>query len=97
MKNIYKILIVAIVLIIAIAGAFTLFGKTAPAGEGPSYNASALSQKISLNFPVFEKTGIRKPKKKRYVFFWGYFYCTVVPTIFNPSLRMFIAAFLSRS
>lgn len=36
MKNIYKILIVAIVLIIAIAGAFTLFGKTAPAGEGPS-------------------------------------------------------------
>ena len=49
MKNIYKILIVAIVLIIAIAGAFTLFGKTAPAGEGPSYNASALSQKISIN------------------------------------------------
>ncbi len=49
MKNIYKILIVAIVLIIAIAGSFTLFGKTAPAGEGPSYNASALSQKISIN------------------------------------------------
>ena len=49
MKNIHKILIVVIVLAIIIAGAFTLFGKTAPTGNGPSYNVSALSQKLSIN------------------------------------------------
>ncbi|MBE6498116.1 MAG: esterase [Methanobrevibacter sp.] len=49
MKNIHKILIVVIVLAIIIAGAFTLFGKTAPTGNRPSYNVSALSQKLSIN------------------------------------------------
>ena len=49
MKNTYKILIVVIVLLIAVAGAFAMFGKTAPTGDGPSYNASALSEKLSLN------------------------------------------------
>jgi hypothetical protein len=49
MKNIHKILIVVIVLAMIIAGAYTLFGKTAPTGNGPSYNVSALSQKLSIN------------------------------------------------
>lgn len=49
MKNIYKILIVVIVLLIAIAGAFTLFGKNAPTGDGPSYNVSALSENLSVD------------------------------------------------
>ena len=49
MKKIHKILIIAVILIIAIAGAFTLFSKNAPTGDGPSYNVSALTQKLSVN------------------------------------------------
>ena len=49
MKKLHKILIIAVILLIAIAGAFTLFSKNAPTGDGPSYNASALTQKLSIN------------------------------------------------
>ena len=35
--------------------------------------------------------------KKNIVFWKFYFYCTVVPTISNPLLRILMAAFQSRS
>ena len=49
MKRLHKILILAVILIIAIAGAFALFSKNTPTGDGPSYNASALTQKLSID------------------------------------------------
>ena len=49
MKKIHKILIIAVILLIAIAGAFALFSKNTPTGDGPSYNVSALTQKLSIN------------------------------------------------
>ena len=49
MKNIHKILIILVILIIIIAGAFALTGNNHPTGEGISYNASALSEKLSIN------------------------------------------------
>ena len=49
MKKTYKIIIALLIVIIAIAAAFTLMGNNATAGEGPSYNASALNEKLAIN------------------------------------------------
>ena len=49
MKNIHKILIVVIIVVIAIAGAFAMMGNNTPTGNGPSYNASALNEKLAIN------------------------------------------------
>ncbi len=50
MKNIYKILIILFIIAIAIVGVFSLMGNTnRPTGEGPSYNSSALNEKLAIN------------------------------------------------
>ena len=45
----HKIIIALIIVIIAIAGAFALMGNNASKGEGSSYNASALNEKLAIN------------------------------------------------
>ncbi|MEE1129143.1 MAG: subtype A tannase [Methanobrevibacter sp.] len=42
-------IIIAVVILICIAGLFTLFEKNASSSEGPSYNASALTEKLEIN------------------------------------------------
>ena len=48
MKKAHKIIIIAVILIV-IGGAFFLMGNSSHGGEGPSYNASALSNNLSIN------------------------------------------------
>ncbi|WP_407374279.1 hypothetical protein [Methanobrevibacter sp.] len=49
MKNLHKTIIIAVIAIIAIAGAFALLSKDTPMAAGKSYNASALTEKLSIN------------------------------------------------
>ena len=49
MKKIHKILIVVIVVLAIIVAAFAFMGNSAPKGDGPSYNASALTEKLSID------------------------------------------------
>ena len=49
MKKIHKIILIVIIILIAVVGIFSLMGNTTHAGDGPSYNASALSDKLSIN------------------------------------------------
>ena len=49
MKKTHKIIIIAFIVLMAVAGAFLLAGNSSHAGEGPSYNASALSDNLSID------------------------------------------------
>ena len=49
MKNIHKILIIVVILLIAVAGVLAFTGNSTPKGEGISYNATALSEKLSID------------------------------------------------
>lgn len=50
MKSLKKIIIILVIIAIACGGAFALMnGNNHPAGEGISYNATALSEKLSIN------------------------------------------------
>ena len=49
MKTLHKILIIIVILLVVIAGAYAFFGNSQPKGEGISYNASALSEKLTIN------------------------------------------------
>ncbi|WP_407413516.1 hypothetical protein [Methanobrevibacter sp.] len=49
MQKIHKILAIIVISIMVLAGAFVLFTKNTPSGNGPSYNATALNQKLSIN------------------------------------------------
>ena len=64
-----------------------------------------IPSEISITYDLFSLTSIEPPRRvddedsqtKKKIIVFGKFYCTVVPTISNPLLRMFIAAFKSRS
>lgn len=50
MKNMHKIIIIIAIIIIAIAGAFSLLGNNNhSSGEGPSYNATLLGEKLAID------------------------------------------------
>lgn len=49
MKTLHKIVIIAVVLAIVIGCAFALIGDNHPAGDEVSYNATALSEKLSIS------------------------------------------------
>lgn len=49
MKKIHYILIIILVILIAVVGAYALMGNSTPTGDGPSYNASALTEKLSID------------------------------------------------
>ncbi len=49
MKNIHKIIIIVVILLIAIAGVLAFSNNSSPKGEGISYNATALSEKLSID------------------------------------------------
>ena len=50
MKNIYKIITIIVILAIVIGGAFALMNNpTNPSGDGLSYNATALTEKLSID------------------------------------------------
>ena len=49
MKTLHKILIIVVVVLIAIAGVMAFTGNSTPQGEGISYNATALSEKLSID------------------------------------------------
>ena len=49
MKTLHKILIIVVVVLIAIAGVMAFTGNSQPQGEGISYNATALSEKLSID------------------------------------------------
>ena len=50
MKNIHKIIIIAVIIIITIAGAFAMIGNNHhSSGDGPSYNATLLSEKLAID------------------------------------------------
>lgn len=49
MKTLHKILIAAIIVLVVAAGAYAFFGSSQTKGEGISYNASALSEKLAIN------------------------------------------------
>lgn len=50
MKNMHKIIIIISIIIIAIAGAFSLLGNNNhSSGEGPSYNATLLGEKLAID------------------------------------------------
>ena len=49
MEKLHKIIIIALIVLIAVVGVFFLTSNSAPAGEGPSYNASALTDALSID------------------------------------------------
>ncbi|MBR0059538.1 MAG: hypothetical protein IJP99_09440 [Methanobrevibacter sp.] len=49
MKNLHKIVILAAVLLIIVGGAYAFFGNSQDSGEGISYNATALGEKLTIN------------------------------------------------
>ena len=49
MEKLYKIILISFIVLMAIAGAFLLMGNSLHVGEGPSYNASALSNNLSID------------------------------------------------
>ena len=49
MEKVYKIILISFIVLMAIGGAFLLMGNSSHVGEGPSYNASALSNNLSIN------------------------------------------------
>ena len=54
MKKIHKLIIILIIAIIIICGVFALMNNSQPHGSGISYNASALSEKLSVNMDNWE-------------------------------------------
>ena len=49
MEKLHKIIIIALIVLIAVVGVFFLTGNSAPVGEGSSYNASALTDALSID------------------------------------------------
>ncbi len=49
MKTLHKILILIVILLVIVGGAYAFFGNSQPQGEGISYNSSALSEKLTIN------------------------------------------------
>ena len=49
MEKLHKIAIIALIIIIAIVGVFFLMGNSTPAGDGPSYNTSVLTNNLSID------------------------------------------------
>ena len=56
-----------------------------------------LKDSKNIELPRRVDDGDSQTKKKYSLFIFGNFYCTVVPTISNPLLRILIAALQSRS
>ena len=61
------------------------------------YYIFCINDYIVVELPRRVDDGDSQTKKKYSLFIFGNFYCTVVPTISNPLLRMLMAAFRSRS
>ena len=49
MEKLYKIILISFIVLMVIAGAFLLMGNSSHVGEGQSYNATALSNNLSVN------------------------------------------------
>ena len=49
MKKIYKIIIIITIILIVICGAYSYFSNSQVHGEEISYNATTLSEKLSIN------------------------------------------------
>ena len=54
MKRIHKILIVVLIILIAIIAIFSFSGNSTPKGDGPSYNASALNENLSIDMDKWQ-------------------------------------------
>ena len=54
MKRIHKILIVVLIILIAIIAIFSFSGNSTPTGDGPSYNASALNENLSIDMDKWQ-------------------------------------------
>ncbi len=70
MEKLYKIILISFIVLIVIVGAFLLMGNSLHVGEGPSYNASALSNNISINMDNW-----RYDKTKDIYYQIGLVYC----------------------
>lgn len=46
MEKLHKIIIIVLIVLIAVVGVLFLTGNSVPAGEGPSYNTSALTDAL---------------------------------------------------